>query len=270
MTDDTESLLQPDATTAELVEEKTEPEAVAESTEPAETAITPDSSPEKKDGVQKRIDELTKARRAEERARIAAENEAQYWRDKAQKPEPIPEPLKLKTLEDFNYNEQEHLAYLDKELRKNATEAAKLQIQEDERRRSNEQKKAKFVAREDDFSSETDDYHDTIRATDFPLSKTMLDVALEMENGPAVLYYLGKNKDIARSLYNLSPLNAAIELGKIEAKVSVKKGPAVSNAPPPTPKIKATDASPQKKPEEMNDAEFAKWRRGVKERLRKG
>lgn len=269
---DTESLLQPDAeVTAEPVAEEATVTAEAEPVETTDTEATPAPSTEKKDGVQKRIDELTKARRAEERARIAAEDRERYWREQAQKqPEPVKENTALKTLEDFNYDEAKHFTYLNEEARKGAVEAARHEIREDEARRVREQKQSAFASREDKFLSEAEDYYDSLRDPSNALSMTMLEVAREMENGPAVLYYLSKNQDVARNLYHLSPLVVAAELGKIEAKVTAKKGSAVSSAPDPAPKIKAANPASQKKPEDMNDAEFARYRRGVKERLRKG
>ena len=59
---------------------------------------------------------------------------------------------------------------------------------------------------------------------------------IESEKGGDIAYYLGKNPDAARSLYDKfesSPAQAFIELGRIEARLSAPKAKTVSTAPKP-------------------------------------
>jgi len=70
----------------------------------------------------------------------------------------------------------------------------------------------------------------------------MVETLSSAEKGPDVLYYLGKNPDVAASLASMSPLDAARELGRIEATKLVKPEPSTKKPPTAVPKIKAVDA----------------------------
>lgn len=61
---------------------------------------------------------------------------------------------------------------------------------------------------------------------------------VESEKAAEIAYYLGKNPHVAQSLYTqfeTSPARALVELGKIEARVSVPKAKTISTAPKPAP-----------------------------------
>ena len=206
-----------------------------------ETGDTPaESSTEKKEnGIQKRIDELTKYWRNTERDR-------DYWREQAlqaqKKPEDpaIPDqPHVAKTLADFEYDESKYQSYLIAEASKNAVQSAKQLLKQEQEITLRQQKQSEFANRESGHAKEIEDYFEVTRNPSLAINQTMAEVAAEMDDGPAVLYYLGKNPVIAEKISQLPPLAAARELGKIEAKLATTKGQAVSKAPPPTPKIEA-------------------------------
>jgi len=89
----------------------------------------------------------------------------------------------------------------------------------------------------------------------------MLEVLEESERGPEIAYHLGQNPRLAREIARLSPLQAARELGRIEAKLAERpKAPAVSKAPPPAPTLAATEPAVEKDPEKMSDKEWLEWR----------
>jgi hypothetical protein len=90
----------------------------------------------------------------------------------------------------------------------------------------------------------------------------MGEVITEMDNGPEVLYYLGKNPDIASQLSQLPPLSAARELGRIEAKILNKpSGEKVSKAPSPAPKITAAEPAISKSLDELEGHAYNEARR---------
>jgi len=193
--------------------------------------VEADSSTEKK-GVEKRIDELTYKRRE-------AEREAEYWKAQAQKPEPKPANLEVKTLEDFDYDESKYQAHLFQLAQSQAVEAAKRTLVEEQERQAQVTKQNAFKAKEDKYAAEIDDYMRVTRADTLPLTKDLVDIVSSSDEGPAVLYYLGKNPDITATLANLPPIIAAREIGKIEAKLA--KEASTSKAPPPTPKIEGAN-----------------------------
>lgn len=244
---------------AEVVEEVEETE-VEETTEEVETVEAEADTEKPQKGVTKRIDELTRNWRETERDR-------DYWRDKAMsketKPEPVTQDLEFKTLEDFDYDEtkfQKHMAeVITNQAKKEALEAVKTTQAET----SKQQQERQFLNKEAEFAKDIDDYHMVTRSRDFPVSDQMFDVVSESDDGPAVLYYLGKNIDLARQINSLPPIQMARELGKLEAKVIAdrsKKGESVSKAPPPPPKIAGTSATVEKDPDKMSTSDWVKWR----------
>jgi len=249
-------------TTDVVTDEVTEVADEQKGEEPSEPS-TETVEAKSKDGVSKRIDELTKARRT-------AERDADYWRQQAQQKEPekpveaFVEPLK--TLQDFDYDEAKYQSHLFSKAQEGAVTEAKRVLKEEQSFEASSRKISSFRGREAEFSKDVDDYHDVVTDPRLNINQTMADVATDMENGPEVLYYLGKNPDIADEISRLPPLSAARELGRIEAKVLNKEsGKTVSEAPKPTPKIAAVEASTKLNPskgesDKMTDSDWMKRR----------
>jgi hypothetical protein len=249
------------------VVETTVPDAIAPETvanaDPSPAAVdTSEKAKPKKDGAQQRIDELTWHRRNLERDR-------NYWRDRAMAqatpaPEPkAPESASLKKLADFNYDEEKYAEYVADIAAERA--AAKLRT-EQEREKTDSSRKSnqgKFREREAALKGEIEDYEDF--AYTAPIQDHVADLVMSMDDGPRVAYFLGKNPETAAKLSALPPLEAAKELGRIETRLAYEREQAkakpVSKAPPPPPKIDATEPAVDKDPEQMSDAEFAKWRK---------
>jgi hypothetical protein len=234
------------------------------SSEPStEIQDKPKEEAKKANPAQKRIDELTRNRREAERDR-------DYWREQAMKKEPekpvetVVEPVK--TLADFDYDEGKYQEHLFSKARAEAVDEAKKVLKEEQSQQTTSRKVTEFRGKEADFSKSVDDYHDVVTNPSLSISQPMADVAMEMENGPEVLYYLGKNPALADEIAHLSPLSAARELGRIEAKLSTKEsGEKVSKAPAPAPKIAAVEASTKLNPskgesDKMTDADWMKKR----------
>ena len=222
---------------AEAATEELENEGQATEEKPS------DSSPEKKEpkGVQKRIDELTRNWRETERDRDHWRELAMRTQQQPQKPEPSHQPVQqpVKTLADFEYDESQYQSYIFQQ----AQEAARRVVQEEYKRTSTVQKQTSFQARESEFSKEVEDYHSVTRNPSLPITQDMVDIIADTDDGPAVLYYLGKNPDITAQLANLSPTAVAREIGRIEAKLATKPEKSVSKAPPPPPKITGVDST---------------------------
>lgn len=249
-----------------------------------ETAIQPgaESAPAKVDpldpefsseieNVQKKFNKLTETRRSEERARLRAEEERDYWRQQAISQQAKPEPekpaveAKPKALSDFEYDEGKYHAYLLEQAEIRATQVAERKLKEAQVQETTARRQADFTIREREFAKSQADYFDVTRADGLRITQSMVDAAADSEEAPAVLYYLGKNREIAERISRLSPLDAARELGKIEGRLVTERANAkvklVSQAPAPTPKIEAGNVAGTKDPSEMTDAEYAKWRR---------
>lgn len=195
-----------------------------------------DSSPEKeqKDSVQERIDELTAKFRDQERenARLRAEM--------AKTPPPEPDiKLDTKSLADFDYDEAAFQSHIVEQAKAEALRV----VQESNQYQSSNAARASFLEREAKYAEENPEYYGVTRNPSLTITGDMVDVAMESEDGPAVLMHLGKYPEVASRLATLSPIGLAREIGKIEAKISASaQGSKVSNAPSPVPKIEAAAA----------------------------
>ena len=242
--------------TAEVDSEASETtETVSDEVEvqPDEADKPSDSSPEKPDGTQKRIDELTKFRREAERDR-------DYWQNLAQSNQVAPEPVEPgKTLADFEYDEGKFTDYLKNEAKAEATASTQRAAQQ-ERGASLQ---ADFSGREAEFASSVDDYHTATSSPALKFSKDMATATLHAEKGPELRYYLAKNPEVSAKLSRMGQYDMAIELGRIEAtKLGKKKAPSVTTAPKPVPKIAGTNSKSPLKIDDpkLTDAQFRKMR----------
>lgn len=89
-----------------------------------------------------------------------------------------------------------------------------------------------------------------------------MEVVLEVSDAPdALLYHLGKNTDLAEELAGLNQIQLAKKLSRIERDMAEALAPKRSTAPAPLKPV--VGAAPAKKsPENMTDAEYARWRKG--------
>jgi hypothetical protein len=88
-----------------------------------------------------------------------------------------------------------------------------------------------------------------------------MEVVLEVSEKPhELLYYLGKNPEIASDLADLTPAKLATRLDRIEREMADTSKPKTSSAPKPIEPVKPA-GTPMKDPSKMTDREFAAWRR---------
>ncbi len=80
---------------------------------------------------------------------------------------------------------------------------------------------------------EVPDYDEIVGNEDLNISQPVAQAILMSDAGPKLALYLGKNPAEADRLSNLSPYLAAMELGKLEAKLSAPTAKTISNAPAP-------------------------------------
>ena len=107
-------------------------------------------------------------------------------------------------------------------------------------------------------SDKYEDFDEVVMDSNLPISPGMAEVIAESDVGGELAYYLGKNRNEAARIAAMSPLAAAKELGRIEAKLSTA-APEVSKAPaPPTPVNQRSNAT--KDPDKMSVEEWTAWR----------
>jgi hypothetical protein len=263
-----------DEAVAEVVEEEIdivedveldEAEAEPEETETAESEETAKEEPEpeesstskKDDGFQKRIDELTTRF-------YNQKQEADFYKQQLEDATKAVESVAPgKTLADFEYDEAQYASYLQDQ----AKVEARADVERNAQQHKIMQRRAEFEMKEASFATDIEDYQIVTRNPALPINEAIVETLQSAEKGPEVLYYLGKHPDVAASLSQMSPLDAARELGKIEATKLVKPEPPISKTPEPPPKIKGSDTaavrirSDSPESDKLSDAEWLKLER---------
>jgi hypothetical protein len=162
-----------------------------------------------RNGVQERIDEITRARRA-------AEREAEYWRARAQGGNPseaqpqdkVPErPVRA----NFD-NDEDYLEAL-------ADHKVELKLAEKEK---SQQVKATQEAQASSWNSQLEaarteitDFNEVVNSVETPVANHVAELVMESEHGAKLLYHLAKNPEVVEKLNNLSPAKTALELARI-------------------------------------------------------
>ncbi len=263
---------------AESAAQAAETEQAAASAAAAEQETQTDQSagegekPPEKGGVQRRIDELTKARRL-------AEAEAEFWREKvlgaassekpaAEKPKGKPNPADFETTE----------AYLDARdewVRNDTLRLADERIQKSERERDQRteqeiladdwgEKEATITEKHPDYEEVTATAFEALQSTKGPAQAAVAHVVQYSEVGPELLYYLGQHPEEVRRIAQLHPTQAALALGRIEGRLVTEteggdeKTPPPPRAPkPPTP-IRKTSTVDDGEPKDSDSPEVWK------------
>ena len=257
-----------------------EPIPVIEGAEPSEPEVQAtvelisegepeiDESPQPKKAVQKRIDELTRKRHEAERRAAFLEGQLEAAKTK---PEPdmkvsveratAPKP-KEEDFKDYEaYNEAVVGWTVNQKIHQ--WELSKKQIED---KKINAEYEKTFQTNLRLGESRYDDFEEVVRNEGVPFTKDMVEILHGCENPADVAYYLGKNIKVATSISNMSLMNAAKEMGKIEAKLQEEfktKPPAatkkVTTAPPPV-RPTAPGSVISKDPEKMGFEEYCAWR----------
>ena len=180
-------------------------------------------------GVQPRIDELTRARRE-------AEREASYWRGiaqqgQAQQSAPAaptkPTPDKYDDYGDF----VEALTDWKTE------QALAKRMEQDSTRKVAETRSQTFAERQVATRAVLPDYDAVVGASETPISNHVGEALMESDRGPELAYHFAKNPDVLQNLNGMTPMQAAREIGKLEATLSIKTAPVV-----PSKKLSTTPA----------------------------
>lgn len=238
-------------------------------TQEAETPADHDEAPKPR-GVQKRLDELTAnwraaERREEELRRVIAQLAQQQ---QPPQPQPIAQPqpsVNAKpVLEDFNSYEEFTEALTDwkatqtvqsvLQQREAAEAAARAQREQAERAQTWQQ-------RASEASTKFADFHSVALNPDLPVSPAMADVIQSVENGPDVLYHLGKNPAEAARIAALPPTQAAFALGSLAASLKTPARQTPKPVPQPINPLAGGNAAPTTDPDQMEVGDWVAWRR---------
>jgi hypothetical protein len=245
-----------EAQQVEVVEE----EATASEVEEVEESGAEDT-PKRKPGIQKRLDELTANWRQEQRR--AQELQAMVDRLLPQKeqakPEPQVQPLKEPKLEEFQTYEEWVRASAKyeaaQEVRQLLAEQGKAEVEKQKQSRHEA-----FIAKAESFATTTPDFEEVAFNPRLAITETMATVLDQSDQGPQILYHLGKHPEEAMRIAGLSDYQVGLEIGRLEARVTLPQPKTVTQAPPPIRPLSGGSGSAIVDPDKMTSDEWRKWR----------
>lgn len=264
-----DEVVQPEVTETEAPEEVESTEG-QDDNQPADddSEDKPEEKPEEKTKSQ-----IRRERRKAEAERIRAESEtlkteldranARLRRiDEAAQATQPPKEEDFKDWEEYQAARYAHASIqaLDGRQRKeveNEVSEHQSKLNETEQRRRNEvaQNWADQVA---DAKTRYADFA-TVFSDDVPVTADGAEIIADSDMGADIAYWLGSNRTEAARIAKLPPLKQAVEIGRIEARLSLPRSKTVTTAPEPIAPVRGK-ATASKDPDKMSPAEYRKWR----------
>lgn len=242
--------------------EQQEIEAEEPSTEASE-----EDQPKKRGGVQKRLDELTANWREEQRRaqRLETLLESALAQKAPEQPKEEPKPIATEPkAEDFDTYDQYVTALADHRAEQKVAEALARIEQDREKAEAARQKQEierTFQQRVDAFRSTAPDFDEVAFNPSLPVTDVMADAINSSENGPQVLYWLGKNPAEAERIASLNnPIAVGREIGRVEVKLTLPEPRNKTSAPPPISPMDSGGGAVAPDPEKMTTDEWLAWR----------
>lgn len=211
--------------------------------------------------VQKRIDELTHARRA-------AERERDYWRSQAEarNAAPAPQPHDFPSDEAFEAAMRQHeIKQAARDVVAETAQATADRFDQDAQRAVAET----YNQRVQEAAVRIPDFVDVVGKADISISDVLRDALMDSDHGPDIVYRLAKNPDEAARLSQMGEREMYRELGRMEAMMTPARAPAAApapvarttSAPPPAATNVPGGAPPNTDPNTMPLSEFEAWAR---------
>jgi hypothetical protein len=266
-----EAPTEPETPPAEA-EEPEEPKEEGADAEPAEEGEKPEAEPSEEDAEAKKAAEAqTQAQQAQteekrKRAggwqrkidRLERQNQLLVERLTAQHPAPQPQgkPEAEKT------PAEKSAEYLDSLVDQRVEQ--RLAARENQQREKTVV--SDFQRRTAEVRARYDDFEDVVSDADIPVQSALGQTLLTSEHGPAIMYQLAKNPAELARLSALPPLDAAREVGRLEAKLasgapSVKpNGSATKRPPAPPTSVNGSAASTRS----LDDLPLSEYKRAMR------
>lgn len=219
-------------------------------------------------GVQRRIDRAVRQKyEAEARAkmleeRLTALEQNQRQPSQVQKAIDNSEP-KIENFDDFDSFVAAKAEWIAaRKIEETLTERERRQLAERENYARHELSLS-WQKRVSEATVELPDFEDVILSSEVPMTGQMQQAIMESDVGPKLAYYLATNPDEAIQISKMSPIGAIRALGRIEERLSSRPVKKSTSAPEPIKPVGGR-ATVKKDPGQMNDAEYAKWRKSGK------
>ena len=251
-----------------------EDDEVKDSDSPSDGEDNADKQPDESDADQ--ADEKSEADIRKALGKLAYENR-QLKRQLEQRQEVAPEgdadSKPLKTLKDFDYDEQAFNSYLVEEISERAAQKQERRQHMSKAEEAAQKAADEFAAREDAFEAENPGFKERLHADDLRITQEMAMFITDPESevGLHVGDYLSRNPEEATKIASMNPTAQVREMTKLEARIGKEVAKAqsakskTSKAPAPPKPVDGTDpgvkvAPTDPKSDKMSDAEWLKAR----------
>jgi hypothetical protein len=235
---------------------------------PTQTEAKPEE-PAVPKGVQKRIDRAVRQKyEAEARSKMLEERlaaiESRYNQpqETRQNLQVDPNEPRIEQYDNFDAYVAAKAAYI-AENRINQTLTEREQRQAAEREATDRLKSAEtFRKRAEKMTAILPDFEDVVANSDAPMTPPMRYAIEASEFGPQMAYHFANNPNEAEDIAQLSPLDAARAMGRLEERLSKPVEKKATSAPAPLTPIGGS-GKVSKDPADMSQKEFEAWRRSV-------
>lgn len=218
--------------TPEATAGQQESEAGAERSD-TDTGEDAADKPKRKHWAHDRIDTLT-------RQRYEAERQAEYWKARAGQ---AVDPNSL----DYEEGIAERVAQRHRQEQADTAKETAGQLAVEA-----------FTYRETIAREKFADYDAVARNPNVPITPAMAEIIRDSDVGPDLAYHLGKNPTEAAKIAGLPQTRQAVELGKLEARITAPKA-LPNRAPAPVQPVSGIAAGGAKDPAKMSEAEYIEW-----------
>jgi hypothetical protein len=271
---------------AELPPEKAAPTGNPQLENEPESEVK--AEPEKKEekpvkGTDKRINKLT-AQLSEAQRQIEELKAKQPGQVEEKKEEPVVPTEVAAKFDTFDAWSEKQLAVgkpanIDDFLEARDTWKDARRAQQDEQKAAKEYEKGIETAYQEaieNFKTEHADWDEMVGEAEISIPVVAGNAIKQLENGPAVVYFLAQNPKVAQKISGMPPVLAVAEIGRIAARLekapaeetptnntatrSPDRVPVVSKAPAPITPLKGGNLRPTK---DLNDPDisFSEWRK---------
>jgi len=240
--------------------------------EPVEPDAEPGIEPEPVTLTKEEHDRLNK--RLQDQSTFIRTQQSELDKLKAAPAEPAPAPPvntspdgkpQLDSFEDYEqYNE----ALMDWKLGERDKQSSVNALAESEER-ARQERTQNFEQKANVFRTKQADFDEIAKSPEvrhiYGQAPHMADIVESSEAGPEIAYYFGNNPDIAAKIGSMSPYQAAIEIGKLEAKVLTAPKPKnITQAPTPIQPVGGGHDPAEKSIDDMSQAEYEAARKSGK------
>ena len=209
---------------------------------------------------QERVNEITRARREAERRADALERELYQVRSQQPAQHQPQSNEAPPSLADFGWDMDKWAQALTQHATAQAEARAEQRFQQQSQRQHQQTVEQQFEQRSQAYAKTHPDFDDAVsdlgRAVQF--HPAIVEAIGYSERGPELVHHLAQHLDEADRLARLPPHIAAVQLGRIEAQLSMPRSKPVTNAPNPPPTLGGGKAVVRT---DLNDPEMpqAEW-----------